>query len=87
MGGFATLHFGLHHPDRALSLVVAGCGYGAEKDKQEQFKEEAAASAAFIEQSSSDEFAKHYSEGPTRVQFMSKDPRGWEEFRNQLAEH
>ncbi|GIS88583.1 MAG: hypothetical protein CM1200mP18_12930 [Gammaproteobacteria bacterium] len=22
MGGFATLHFGLHHPDRALSLVV-----------------------------------------------------------------
>src|ERR1700736_4844103 len=30
MGGFATLHFGLHYPDRALSLVVAGCGYGAQ---------------------------------------------------------
>ncbi|MFM8546081.1 MAG: alpha/beta fold hydrolase, partial [Betaproteobacteria bacterium] len=28
MGGFATLHFGLHHPDRARSLVVAGAGYG-----------------------------------------------------------
>ena len=87
MGGFATLHFGLHHPDRALSLVVAGCGYGAEKDKQEQFKEEAEASATFIEQSSSNEFANHYSEGPTRVQFMNKDPRGWAEFRTQLAEH
>ena len=87
MGGFATLHFGLHHPDRALSLVVAGCGYGAEKDKQEQFKEEAEASATFIEQSSSNEFANHYSEGPTRVQFMNKDPRGWTEFRTQLAEH
>ncbi len=37
--------------------------------------------------SSSDEFAKHYSEGPTRVQFMNKDPRGWTEFRTQLAEH
>ena len=32
MGGFATLHFGLSYPDRALSLVVAGVGYGAEKD-------------------------------------------------------
>ncbi len=28
MGGFAALHFGLNTPDRALSLVVAGCGYG-----------------------------------------------------------
>ena len=30
MGGFATLHFGFRHSARALSLVVAGCGYGAE---------------------------------------------------------
>ncbi|BDE07117.1 hypothetical protein WPS_23930 [Vulcanimicrobium alpinum] len=29
MGGFATLHFGFRHPQRARSLVVAGCGYGA----------------------------------------------------------
>jgi len=29
MGGFATLHFGFAYPDRASSLVVAGCGYGA----------------------------------------------------------
>ena len=30
MGGFASLHFGLRHPAHALSLVVAGVGYGAE---------------------------------------------------------
>ena len=35
MGGFATLHFGFRHPTRALSLVVAGCGYGAEPDQRE----------------------------------------------------
>lgn len=29
MGGFAALHFGLTYPDRARSLVIAGCGYGA----------------------------------------------------------
>jgi pimeloyl-ACP methyl ester carboxylesterase len=28
MGAFATLHLGLDHPERALSLVVAGIGYG-----------------------------------------------------------
>ena len=87
MGGFATLHFGLHHPDRALSLVVAGCGYGAEKDKQEQFRAEAEVTANFIEKFSSDAFADKYAEGPTRIQFKNKDPRGWREFRNQLAEH
>ena len=30
MGGFAILHFGFAYPERAASLVVAGCGYGAE---------------------------------------------------------
>src|SRR5207253_4071582 len=29
MGGFAALHFGFTYPQRARSLVVAGCGYGA----------------------------------------------------------
>ncbi len=26
MGGFATLHFGFTYPQRARSLVIAGCG-------------------------------------------------------------
>ena len=46
MGGFATLHFGFTYPDRARSLVVAGCGYGAEPDKRAQFAEEAEAVGA-----------------------------------------
>ena len=87
MGGFATLHFGLHHPDRALSLVVAGCGYGAERDKREQFQKEAEATAQFIGQATGEQFAAKYALGPTRVQFQNKDPRGWAEFRDQLAEH
>ena len=45
MGGFATLHFGLQHPKRAVSLVVAGCGYGAELEQRDQFRKEAEASA------------------------------------------
>ena len=42
MGGFATLHFGLAYPIRAASLVVAGCGYGAEPSKRQQFHDETA---------------------------------------------
>src|SRR5215470_11773945 len=42
MGGFATLHFGLRHASRALSLCVAGCGYGAELEQKERFRSEAA---------------------------------------------
>src|SRR5580704_1789962 len=36
MGGFATLHFGFAYPGRAMSLVVAGCGYGAEPGQRQQ---------------------------------------------------
>lgn len=87
MGGFATLHFGLEYPNRALSLVVAGCGYGAESDKREQFQREAEAAAQFVEKSTGEQFAATYAEGPTRVQFQNKNPRAWEEFRTMLAEH
>ena len=45
MGGFATLHLGLRHPDRALSLVVAGCGYGAAPERAEAFRADALALA------------------------------------------
>ncbi|MCH9662946.1 MAG: alpha/beta hydrolase [Gammaproteobacteria bacterium] len=87
MGGFAALHFGLTHPARALSLVVAGCGYGAEKDQRAQFVQEANATADLIESGGMEAFAKTYSLGPTRVQFQNADPRGWQEFESMLAEH
>jgi len=87
MGGFATLHFGLNYPDRALSLVVAGCGYGAEKSEREKFRAEATTIAAFLEEKGMAAFAEAYSTGPTRVQFENKDPRGHEELKAMLAEH
>ena len=87
MGGFATLHFGLHYPERALSLVVAGCGYGAEPDARAQFKSEAETMADRILAEGMAVVGASYAEGPTRVQFQNKDLRGWTEFRDQLCEH
>ena len=49
MGGFAALHFGFTYPQRARSIVVAGCGYGASPDKRAQFMEETEAAAAGFE--------------------------------------
>ena len=87
MGGFATLHFGLTYPDRARSLVIGGCGYGAEPDKRAQFAAEAEISAKRFEELTMAKAALAYALGPTRVQYQNKDPRGWQEFAEQLAEH
>lgn len=87
MGGFASLHFGLRHPKRALSLVVAGVGYGAEKDQQAKFKAEVEVVAKSLLQEGMAAFAEKYAYGPTRVQFENKDPRGFAQFKKELAEH
>jgi pimeloyl-ACP methyl ester carboxylesterase len=87
MGGFATLHFGFRHAARALSLCVAGCGYGAEPEQRELFRKEAATIAGFITSAGMPAFADTYAYGPTRVQFENKDPRGHAEFKRLLAEH
>lgn len=87
MGGFATLHFGLRHPGRALSLCVAGCGYGAEPETRERFRAEADAVVATLREQGMAAFAERYAYGPTRVQFEAKDPRGFAAFKQALAEH
>jgi pimeloyl-ACP methyl ester carboxylesterase len=87
MGGFATLHFGFRHSARARSLVVAGCGYGADPARRGDFRAEAEAVVAFIETHGMAAFAEKYAVGPSRVQFQAKDPRGFAEFIRHLAEH
>jgi pimeloyl-ACP methyl ester carboxylesterase len=87
MGSFATLHFGFRHPHRALSLCLAGCGYGAEPEQRARFRAEAEAIAGVIQSDKMPAFAEKYAYGPTRVQFENKDPRGFAEFKRMLAEH
>lgn len=86
MGGFATLHVGLAHPHRARSLVIAGCGYGAQRGEEDKFRTESEALARLLETQGASGFAK-YAAGPTRVQFENKDPRGYRAFVDALAVH
>jgi pimeloyl-ACP methyl ester carboxylesterase len=87
MGAFATLHLGLDRPERALSLVLAGIGYGAEKQVQASFRAQAEQAAQAFETQGSAGFAAVYAESSARVQFQNKDPRGWREMAAQLAGH
>ncbi len=87
MGGFATVHFGFTYPERVRSLVIGGCGYGAEPGMRAQFAAETEASASRFESLGMAEAAMAYALGPTRVQFLNKDRRGWQEFADQLAQH
>lgn len=87
MGGFATLHFGLRHAARALSLVVAGAGYGAEKQYEDYFRGVSLEVARKFEEMGAPAFAKIYSTAASRIAFQLKDPRGWAEFAEQLGQH
>src|SRR5207247_6411408 len=87
MGGFCALHLGLQRPGRALSLTVAGCGYGSEPARRESWPAESEANARSFEQLGAAATADRYMLGPARVQLQAKDPRAWEQSRRWLAGH
>jgi pimeloyl-ACP methyl ester carboxylesterase len=87
MGGFATLHFGFRHAHRALSLVVAGCGHGAEPSECDRFRSNAELDATAILRDGMIAFSDKHAYGPTRVQYENKDPRGFAVFKEMLSHH
>ena len=87
MGAFASLHFGMQYPDRALSITVAGGGYGAHPAQYADFQAAARGNAKLIREKGMAHFAATYGYGPTRVQFQNKDPRGFAEYIEQLSAH
>lgn len=86
MGGFCSLHFGLNFPEMALSLTVAGCGYGAGGDREQWQRETQEIAKRFLEVGM-EGVTDSYAYGPTRVQFENKDPKGFEAFVTRFNEH
>ncbi len=87
MGGFAALHFGMAYSPRALSLVVAGCGYGAHPAQHAQFQEQSRALARTMREEGMAKVAATYGHGPARMQLQAKDPRGFADFIRNFSEH
>jgi pimeloyl-ACP methyl ester carboxylesterase len=84
MGGNVALNFGLTYPEMARSLVVAGTGSGS--TDPEAFRKTVNKVADDM-RSGGMESMGDYSNSPTRVQLLRKDPRGYDEFRTQFLEH
>jgi proline iminopeptidase len=87
MGGYTAVHVGIDHPDRALSLTVAGAGSGSERWYMDRFRELARDVAAKFETEGGAAVAATYGHGPGRIPFAVKDPRGFAEFVAMLSEH
>ena len=87
MGGFATLHLALAHPDRVTCAVIAGVGYGSQPEKQEQFRKESHAIADAFASTGSAAVAESYAVGPARVQLQNKNREAWLGFKEALAKH
>jgi 3-oxoadipate enol-lactonase len=87
MGGYIALHVALNHPARVRSMVLAGAGSGSERWFTEKFHKNSQDVASVFEREGSAAVAKTYGNGPSRVPYANKDPRGFAEFTKNLAEH
>lgn len=85
MGAGVVLKAALAHPHRIRSVVFAGGGYGS-SDKA-GFVQLAYDLAERYEREGSAAVAADYARGAARLPFLRKDPRGWQEFHDQLASH
>ena len=87
MGGYAALHFALRYAERAASSTVIGAGFGSDPDKREQFLRDTEAQAQRFDTLGMPEAVRDYKTGPSRVQLMNRDPRGYQEFSQQFESH
>jgi proline iminopeptidase len=87
MGGYTSLQVALNHPRRVRSIVLAGTGSGSERWYTESFHKASRALSDQFAGEGSAAVAKTYGFGASRIPFLVKDPRGFDEFVAQLAEH
>ncbi|HLG72428.1 MAG TPA: alpha/beta hydrolase [Chloroflexota bacterium] len=85
MGGSVVLNFGIHYPQYCRSIVAAGAGSGAVN--RPLFEKDVENVVELIRTKGIEGFAEVYAEGPSRQPFKRKNPQGWAEFRQRLAEH
>jgi len=87
MGGYTSLQVALNHPERVHSMVLAGTGSGSERWYTADFHKHSQALGDTFERDGAAAVAKTYGMGASRVPYLLKDPRGFEEFTQRLAEH
>ena len=87
MGAYTALQTALAAPERVLSLVLSSVGSGASGVDGGKFRRDTEEGAARMLRDGMSAGADGLALGPTRIQLLVKDPRGWAEFRSQMAQH
>src|SRR4029079_8541050 len=89
MGAYKALHVGMHAPERCISVVAAGCGWGSTPNavQREAMKALAAETGKMFREEGIQIAAAKYADAPMRHAQKHKDPRGHAEFARMLAEH
>ena len=87
MGAYTTLHVGIRHPERCLSLTAAGCGWGSNPAERDASKVMVKDIARMFAEDGIAVAAASYADFPMRQAHKNKDPRGWAEFARMLGEH
>jgi len=72
--------FGLRTPQRALSLTVAGAGYGCEKEYEEYFRGVSLEVADHSKKQGAKKFSKVYALAQAGCSFQNKDPAAGRSF-------
>jgi pimeloyl-ACP methyl ester carboxylesterase len=85
MGAQGVLMLSMRYPELCRSTVVIGCGSGSVD--HEAFVANSESNGRLIQQRGSQQLVDNTDSAATRAAYMQKDPRGWAEFRGQLAEH
>src|SRR5262245_30283288 len=86
-GAYATLMFGLRHPQLASALVAAGVGSCSVREQREDFRKQCEINAQRFVTEGAPAMAQEMGVSASRVQLLNKDPRGWQEFVNHLWHH
>jgi len=87
MGSYTAIHMGLQQPNRVKSVVAAGIGWGSDPAEKEANRAIIETNVAMFREKSIADSAAAYADYPMRQRFKVKDPEGWEQFRDELADH
>src|SRR5260221_1661781 len=89
MGAYWAVLVGTRTPQRCISVVAAGVGWGSLPDTQraEAMKLQAAETDRMFAEEGIKSAAAKYADAPMRQAHKNKDPRGWSEFAHMLSEH
>ncbi|MBL7125597.1 MAG: alpha/beta hydrolase [Dehalococcoidales bacterium] len=85
MGGNIALNFGIAHPEMTRALIIVSAGAGT--TGRDAFVPKLEGMAHQVETIGWQKLAEQYAQEPNRIQLKRKDPRGWQEFVNDLAAH